>query len=349
MLVTLVTLVMLVTGLAAFGGVSGATTGVPPSAPGSPGAAATCSPGNIWVNDATHIYEFGPDGSLLSTVPTGTFFDLAWNSTGTVLYGSAGNQLSVIDPTTGRATRLPPLTGLRPGVGLAGLSATAGAMLIGGAGNAVYTIDPATSVATLLATLPTSISVAGDFLPMGSGDTLIAATDRALRPDPATGGPRAVLVRLHADGTATEIGALPGVQPLGATSSGGQIYLADGTGRIIRVNGSLPSSQSTNPIGYSVVARSPGSGLLGAASTQEGVCAISDVFVSLVRNVAIAGGVMGLIAAGVLAVTALHRRQETLGPVRRHWSGGTWTKSAASRSSSRAASSCAAGRGGTGA
>jgi hypothetical protein len=274
----------------------------------SPAAAVVCPPVPIWVEDGQHLYQFAPDGTLISSVATSGRGDIAWSADGTVLYAVSPTTLDTVDSATGAITHSVPLTGIPGGFPVA-LTALASGQLMGGGGHFIYTIDPATGVVTPLLTLASNLNVAGDFVHLTSGDTLVAAQDGALPVDPVTNTDPAVLLRLHADNSVTEVGTLPGITPFGATTSGGLIYVASGTGALVRIDGPVPSAQSAAPIPFTTIANSPGTGFLGATSTQEATCTVEDVAVPLIGSIAAAAGTATVVAAGFLTVVAVRRRR----------------------------------------
>jgi hypothetical protein len=281
------------------------------SSPGpSAAAAVACPPVPVWAEDPGHLYEFAPDGTLLSTVPTNGGSDIAWSADGTKLYTVtpiSPHKLLTIDPTTGGVIATLSLTG-GPTVPNS-LTALPSGQLLAGVANTIYSIDPVSGIVTTVTTIPANLVISGDFANLAGGDIAVGAVDNSLPLDPATSAPQGVLLRLHPDNSVTEVGTLPGINALGLAASGGLLYIASNNGRLAQVDGVLPTASSTAPIPFTTVATSPGQGFLGASSTQDATCPIVEVPVSLLGSVAVAVGSAGVVAAAVLGVVAVRRRR----------------------------------------
>jgi hypothetical protein len=246
--------------------------------------AAACAPADLWFNvgGTSHnaLYQFTPDGVLVSTAPlTGTSYgDIAFTEAGTGLYGiqftTSAPQLIELNPTTGAQLSSVTVTGIPAGVTYNSLSAMPNGDLLMGSGvlSDIYEVDPTTGIATLFATYPVlnpPLSThsndifwsAGDFVTRADGDILAVAID---------GSGVSSLFRIHPDRTMTLVGTIPiayGATESGVTAAGSTIYFAGPTGDIFSLS-TLPTAASFAPLSTTVVA-STGLAFYGAASLQD--------------------------------------------------------------------------------
>jgi len=152
--------------LAAVGALSLAVVGLTIAGPMSTAEAVVpCPPADIFVNTNVALLEYSPTGTLVSSHPTGTFFDIAFSSDGKTLYGvDQFGVLSTIDPATGAILSSTPITGLPSNNTPNALSAMADGTLLLGAFQTIYTLDPATGAAVPFAPFPAPYSSGGDFI-----------------------------------------------------------------------------------------------------------------------------------------------------------------------------------------
>ena len=232
-----------------------------------------CAPVAIVVNTGApslKLNSYSTTGTLLSTAQlTTTYGDIAFDASGTTLYGSyffaPFGRIDVINRSTGAVTRQIALTGPAAAstVALNGLSGLPDGTLLGGAsGSAIlYKIDPATGVSSVYPrSLPAGYTSAGDFLSLDDGDLIAmanASADQTL----------SHLIRIHPDGSSVDVGTVE--RSIGMAISGGKVYLggSGATGGIRRVE-SLPTAASTAPLSTTLVT-SVGAGINGAASIQD--------------------------------------------------------------------------------
>ena len=232
-----------------------------------------CAPVAIVVNTGSptlKLNSYSTTGTLLSTAQlTTTYGDIAFDASGTTLYGSyffaPFGRIDVINTATGAVTRRIALTGPAAAstVALNGLSGLPDGTLLGGASGSsvLYRIDPATGVSTVYPrSLPAGYTSAGDFLSLDDGDLIAmanASSDQTL----------SHLIRIHPDGSSVDVGTVE--RSIGMAISGGKVYLggAGASGAIRRVE-FLPTVASTGPLSTTVVT-SVGAGINGAASIQD--------------------------------------------------------------------------------
>jgi len=228
-------------------------------------AAVPCPSAEIFVNTGTFpltLLEYSPAGTLVSSHPTGLFYDIAFSSDGNTLYGVYVTGLSVIDPATGATLSSKPITGV-PGLFPNALSATADGNLLMGNGSVIYTVDPATGAAVPYASFPAGYGSGGDFITVSDGDIIVSASATV-----ADGG--SPLFRLHPDRTFTRIGTIP--SSFGLAQSSGVVYSAGPDG-ILRSIDALPAGPSTAMLPTTPIADAGGAQLYGATSKQDSGCA----------------------------------------------------------------------------
>jgi hypothetical protein len=245
--------------------------------PAAATSSTTCAPVNIVVNSGGGVGNvlntYTPTGSLVSSVGlTNTYSegDIAYNATGTVLYGvqyhgAYGAIIDTINPATGAVISSVTATG-PAGTGTGpynyyfnGLSGLPNGDLLAGTyeGPTLYEINPTNGVSTVYSlSLPSNQWSAGDFLPISGGDILALAS---------APGSITYLERLHSDGTVTILGTVP--SSYGMTQSAGSIYLAGADG-VIRQLASVPTVASVSPLTLTSVV-STGLALYGATSVQD--------------------------------------------------------------------------------
>lgn len=247
--------------------------------------AQSCPPANIWVNTDNRLYQFTPTGTQVSQ-STNTlaqeYGDIAWNSSGTVLYGINFNPLSqngpriyVINPVSGNEVSNVLTSG--PALGNANFNALAalpnGNLLAGRQGSRIlYEINPATGVSTFYTVggtqvqLPSGWNTSGDFLVLDNGDILVAADVIG------SGGPSS-LFRISGSNV-VRVGQLPNTAnwAVGMALSGDSLYYADGSGSandVWRIPvASIPTTASTAILPATSAFGTPGP-LFGATSVQD--------------------------------------------------------------------------------
>ena len=239
--------------------------------------ALTCPAVPLWANSGggnDHLFEYSPTGTQLASVPLARDYgDIAWNATGTTLYGVTWNTeppvLYTINPATGAETGSVPITG--PAASFLGYATNAlgarpdGSLLLGSFyTNTIWTLNPTTGVSAALgASYPAGLVSSGDFVALPGGDVLGAAFD------PNAQNPTDYF-RIHPDNTITEIGSVPG-STYGLAQSGGNVYAFRANGTIETLN-SIPTATSTATIPTTVVANT-GVPFYGATATQDsGLC-----------------------------------------------------------------------------
>jgi len=228
-------------------------------------AVVPCPPTNIWVNTGTIpgvLQEYSPTGTLVSSHPTGLFYDIAFSSDGKTLYGINVGTMSVIDPATGATLSTIPTTGITTGGLPNALSTMSDGTLLLGVGSGIYTLDPATGVAVRYATFPAGYFSGGDFITISDGDIIVSAA-----PIVADGG--SPLFRMHPDKTFTQIGTIP--SSYGLAQSSGVVYSAGSDGILSSID-ALPAGPSTAVLPTTPIADA-GVPLFGATSIQDAGCA----------------------------------------------------------------------------
>lgn len=181
-----------------------------------------------------------------------------------------------------------------------------------GSGTSTFTITRSGVTTEHPNTIPARAQPAAgtsDFLPLASGDILLIASDNTLPIDPSTGEVTTALYRLHADGTFTEIGTLPGVIGSGLAASGGQLFFTGVNSLLARLDGPLPTASSTAPLPFTAIATVPSDHpLWSATSTQDATCPLDDIPLPLIGNPAVAGLTAAVLAMAALAVAVTRRR-----------------------------------------
>lgn len=230
-------------------------------------AATVCADGSIYANVGSGrlaLNEYSTTGTLLNSVPlTRDYYDIAFLSDGTTLYGVRVNVLWRIDPTTGQEISGTPITGLPANYDANALSALPTGDLLTGTSNSteIFQINPTTGVATpFRASFPPGFGSAGDFLSLNDGDILAVGTGTNV----------STLFRIKPDNSVIEVGTVP--TTYGAAQSGNVIYLPSGGGEIYAVR-NLPTTASAAPIPVDTLA-STGLVFFGATAPQDsGLCA----------------------------------------------------------------------------
>ncbi len=251
-----------------------------------PAVSNSCPAANIYVNSGSGtqvLNQYTPSGQLVSSVTFPTqltygYGDIAFNATGTALYGiqyngSYGATVDTINPATGAVTSSVATTGAisssnHSSYYFNGLSGLANGDLITGSyeNNLLYEINPTTGASTAYAAnLPTGYWSGGDFDTLPDGDIVALGATYAS----GSSGPYVYrLVLIHPDTTTTVIGTVPA--SYGMALSGGNLYLAGSTGTIWSTSvASLPSTASTATIPTTDVVDT-GLTLYGATSIQDG-------------------------------------------------------------------------------
>jgi hypothetical protein len=255
-------------GLVAIGGLVGRAgdTGAATRTPST----AICGSSDVYVNSGGGhdvLASYTPAGKLVSSVPLATDYgDIAFNATGTTLYGIRFNApdavIDTINPTTGAVTATFTATGpASTDIGYNGLTALPdGTLLAGGFNdNALYDINPSTGVSTdFRAHLPTGFVSGGDYDTLADGDILALTLDPN-NPSVST------LVRIHENNTDTVVGTVP--NSFGMAQSGGRIYLAGADG-VIRSMSTVPTAQSDSLLTTTTVV-STGLALYGATADAD--------------------------------------------------------------------------------
>ena len=252
---------MTIGGLVGSAGTTGATTETP--------STTACGSSDIYVNSGGGgdvLASYTTAGKLVSSVPLATDYgDIAFNTTGTVLYGvqidAPGAVIDTIDLATGAVTASFSATGpASTNFGYNGLTALPGGTLLAGGGTStLYDINPSTGVSTIFrAQLPTGFVSGGDFDTLADGD-IVALTLDPSNPSVST------LVRIHENNTDTIVGTVP--NSYGMAQSGGRIYLAGADG-VIRSMSAVPTAESDSSLSTTDVV-STGLALFGATADED--------------------------------------------------------------------------------
>ena len=246
---------------------------------------------------------YSPEGDLLETIPLTDeqgYGDIALSQDGLTVYGvinevaPVGDQIDVIDATTGQITSTITLTGDAAGVGYwdGATILSDGTLAIGSwVSNKAFKVDPATGASTVFGEASLNVfSTTGDFASLGDGDTLWLITN--------TDSVSYHLARIHPDNTVTIVGNLAG-EAWGAGRVNDDIYfaLADGTIKKMPI-ADIPSVEGSSELPWvNVVDSGSPESLWGAAGTQDSgsqVCSASP-----------AGGSSALASTGTDAVSSL--------------------------------------------